>query len=59
MIHFKYIWAGRRDLLLTAQKAELKVVGVLDVRTWGGAGVSVLSSFAIYLPRKRELVSLL
>ena len=25
-----------------AQKAELKVVGVLEVRTWGGAGVSAL-----------------
>ena len=24
------------------QKAELKVVGVFGVRTWGGAGVSVL-----------------
>ena len=24
------------------QKAELKVVGVLEVRTWGGAVVSVL-----------------
>ena len=24
------------------QKAELKVVGVLEVRPWGGAGVSVL-----------------
>ena len=26
----------------SAQKAELKVVGVLEVRIWGGAGVSVL-----------------
>ena len=26
----------------SAQKAELKVVGVLEVMTWGGAGVSVL-----------------
>ena len=26
----------------SAQKAELKVVGVLEVRTWGGAVVSVL-----------------
>ena len=26
----------------SAQKAELKVVGVLKVRTWGGAGVIVL-----------------
>ena len=26
----------------SAQKAELKVVRVLEVRTWGGAGVSVL-----------------
>ena len=26
----------------SAQKAELKVVGVLEVRTLGGAGVSVL-----------------
>ena len=26
----------------SAQKAELKVVGVLEVGTWGGAGVSVL-----------------
>ena len=26
----------------SVQKAELKVVGVLEVRTWGGAGVSVL-----------------
>ena len=26
----------------SAQKAELKVVGVMEVRTWGGAGVSVL-----------------
>ena len=26
----------------SAQKAKLKVVGVLEVRTWGGAGVSVL-----------------
>ena len=25
----------------SVQKAELKVVGVLEVRTWGGAGVSV------------------
>ena len=24
------------------KKAELKVVGVLEVRTWSGAGVSVL-----------------
>ena len=24
------------------KKAELKVVGVLEMRTWGGAGVSVL-----------------
>ena len=41
-IHFKYIWAGGRDLLLTSvahllKKAELKVA-----RTWSGAGVSVL-----------------
>ena len=46
-IHFKYIWAGRRDLYLyicsaSTQKAELTVVGVLEARTWGGAGVSVL-----------------
>ena len=26
----------------SAQKAELKVMGNLEVRTWGGAGVSVL-----------------
>ena len=26
----------------SAQKAELKVVGVMEVRTWGGAGVSML-----------------
>ena len=26
----------------SAQKAELKVVEVLEVKTWGGAGVSVL-----------------
>ena len=24
------------------QKAELNVVGVLEVRTWGGAGISVI-----------------
>ena len=41
-IYFKYIWAGRRICSTPAQKAELKVVGVFDVRTWGGAGVSVL-----------------
>ena len=26
----------------SAQKAELEVVGALELRTWGGAGVSVL-----------------
>ena len=46
-IHFKYILAGRQDLILTsvaqsAQKAELKVAGVLEVRTWSGAGLGVL-----------------
>ena len=48
-IHFKYILAGntqtRPDTYIcsaSAQKAELKVVGVLEVRTWSGAGVSVL-----------------
>ena len=44
-IHFKYIWAGRRDLIFTSVAhlhKKLKVVGVLEVRTWGGAGVSVL-----------------
>ena len=47
-IHFKYIFAGRQDLIqctyicsASAQKAKLKVVGVLEVRTWNGAGVSV------------------
>ena len=33
--HFQYIWASGRDLMLTsvasAQKAELNVVGVLEV----------------------------
>ena len=46
-IHFKYNLAGERDRILTSvahlrKKAELKVVGVLEVRTWSGAGVSVL-----------------
>ena len=46
-IRLKYILAGRQDLSLTSvahlrKKAELKVVGVLEVRTWSGAGVSVL-----------------
>ena len=48
-IHFKYIRAGKRDLIpdtyicsASAQKAELKVVGVLDVGTLGGAGISML-----------------
>ena len=49
-IHFKYIWASGRDLILTSvahlrKKAELKVVGVLEVRTWGWAGVSVLVNY--------------
>ena len=26
----------------SAQKAELNIVGVLELRTWGGAGVGVL-----------------
>ena len=46
-IHFKYNLAGERDRILTSvahlrKKAELKVVGVLAMRTWSVAGVSVL-----------------
>ena len=46
-IHFKYIWAGGQDLILTSlahlrKKAELKIAGVLKVRTWSGAGISEL-----------------
>ena len=41
-IHFKYILAGRQDLILTSVAHLRKVVGVLEVRTWSGAGVSVL-----------------
>ena len=42
-----YILARGRGLILSSvahlrKKAELKVVGVLEVRTWSGAGVSVL-----------------
>ena len=38
---------SRGDLILTSEaylhkKAELKVAGVWEVRTWGGSGVSVL-----------------
>ena len=45
LAHFKYIWAGRQDLIFTSVAQLLKkltVVGVLEVRTWSGAGVSVL-----------------
>ena len=43
-IHFRYCFVGRQYLILTsvAQKAELKVVGVLEVRARSGAEVSVL-----------------
>ena len=42
-----YILARVRGLILSSvahlrKKAELKVMGVLEVRTWSGAGVSVL-----------------
>ena len=40
-LHFKYVWAGGRDLILTSVAHLLKVVGVLEVRTLSGAGVSV------------------
>ena len=45
LAHFKYIWAGRRDLIFTSVaqlRKKLTVVGGLEVRTWSGAGLSVL-----------------
>ena len=36
--NFKYIWADTYIFSASAQKAELKAVGVLEVRTWSGAG---------------------
>ena len=34
----RFIWADTYIFSASAQKAELKVVGVLEVKTWSGTG---------------------